>query len=92
MKFDLGEAPPLKLIDKVVRVGNVYAAKGGVKPHLWIVAAVNDEKSVTLIGLDIQGEIVSATNYAMHAFERRECIGFCPEIADMQLTIQWRSI
>lgn len=93
MKFDLGEAPPLNLLDKTVRVGNVYSAKGGSKPNIWVVLRADEEnRSVTLLGLDTQGEVVSATNYAMHAFEKRECIGYCPEVADMQLTIQWRTV
>jgi hypothetical protein len=50
--------------------GNVYAAKGGRTTRFWIVLAVN-KNTCPMIGIDAEGNIVSAQTYARYHLEAR---------------------
>ena len=94
MKFTLPDEPtPLE--DNELRVGNVYKCKGGGKTSFWIVINF-DDKSVQLIGINRAGIITSATAYGRHVFDnstslfRREPLGFCSGLEELEFNINWR--
>ena len=94
MKFNL-PIEPEAIENNELRVGNVYKCKGGSKTSFWVVINF-DDRSVQLIGINRDGIITSASAYGRHVFDnssalfRREPIGFCAEIENLEFNIQWR--
>ncbi len=87
MKFDLQNIPEEDL-DRTLKVGDVYPAKGG-RGHTvgWVVVALK-EATAYVLGFDKDGEITTAQNYAYHSFEGRERLGHCPEITNLCITVE----
>lgn len=85
MKFSLGEVPA-RLRDGV-QTGDVYGARGP-GPRYWIIMSVK-QNSCSALGLNDDGEVVSATNYALHVFERRQLLGRCEELEGMKFSVIW---
>lgn len=86
MKIDLSKIPSKKLQPEVM-VGNVYPAKGGRGGTVaWLVVSVT-EKMAHVLGLNVEGEIVSTFSYGIHAFESRDIIGHCPDVRMMTLGV-----
>ena len=50
--------------------GNCYAAKGGRTTRFWVVLAVN-KNSCPMLGIDADGNVVSAQTYAKYHLEAR---------------------
>lgn len=91
MKIDLS-AVPREFLDDDPRVGDVYPAQGGPgqadqRTAMWIVIGVRN-RSVVCMGVNTMGEIVSATSYQSHTFERRRKIGRCPDVENMILRVE----
>ncbi len=86
MKFNV-ENIPAELMEDAPRVGDVYPAKGGAVTSAWIVMAVRNNNA-HLIGVNKEGQITSTTSYGVHTLSSRDRIGFCPELLDMDLTLQ----
>ena len=62
-----------------VKVGNIYPAKGGAKGEkggtkFWLVVGLT-QHGAHAIGLNDEGEIVSATSYLKSAFASRPILG-----------------
>lgn len=70
-----------------VQVGDVYNAKGP-GPKYWVIVSVNGN-AASALGINIDGEIVSATRYNLHAYEGRDLLGRCEDVANMKLNIEW---
>lgn len=85
MKFECAE----KLEPKsLVNIGDVYPAKGGCgKTNAFVVVAVN-ERMAHALGIDRDGNILTTTSYGIHVFERRERMGFVPDLESFTLTIE----
>jgi len=95
MKFNIPETVLSAVRERDVRPGNVYSAKGGKNTAFWVVVAVN-EKNVTALGINTQGEITSATTYYRSVFEgdgryreARPILGFVEGIEDLTFDVQW---
>lgn len=72
-----------------VLVGNIYAARGGIgrkRPDTkyWVVVAVA-EHSVSALGLDEHGNVVTTANYLPHTFERRSLVGHVAGLDNLRL-------
>lgn len=94
MKFNLPQEP--EVMDTYeLRIGNVYKCKGGGKTAFFIVINM-DDRAVQLIGINRDGIITSATAYSRHVFDnsttlfRREPIGYCADLENLEFNIQWR--
>ena len=62
-----------------VQVGNIYPAKGGAKGEkggtkFWLVVGLS-QTGAHAVGLNDEGEIVSATSYLKSAFASRPILG-----------------
>lgn len=94
MKFNIPEIPNSAAFGNELRVGNVYAARGGVKTAFWVVVAEN-EKSIALIGINREGEITSTASYYRSVFEGsqyrepRAILGFVEGLDDFVFDINW---
>jgi hypothetical protein len=93
MKINMPETGP-EPFDQTFKVGNVYRAKGGKKTQFFILVGF-DESQAFFLGINREGKLTSATNYGRQCFEGnahwlcREVVGFCSELADMELNIEW---
>lgn len=63
-------------------VGNLYRSKGGRDTKFWLLISIKPTSSpnlrsdtACLLGLDKNGNIVSAQSYGIHALRHREVIG-----------------
>jgi len=90
MKFNLqGE-----LYDRVseeIAVGDVFPTKGGNGPAYWIVVAIGgreEGKTAKVLGINAEGEIISATSYYAHALTHRARVGFVSGLDDMTFDIE----
>lgn len=96
MKFNLPTPQPQAPHDESLRVGNVYACKGGGKTRYWIVVGL-DDTSVNLIGINREGVVTSTQNYgrhvfdqsASHLFKRRALLGRCEGLEALEFDVQW---
>lgn len=70
-----------------VRVGNIYAARGGKGTMAWLVVAVRGD-SVHMLGIDCEGEICSTTSYGKWVVKERQVIGFCADMETLRLTVR----
>lgn len=75
-----------------VLVGNIYMAKGGTngkRPRTvyWAVVATT-ETACSLLGLDDEGHVVTATSYNKHAVQDRRLVGRVPALATMIMEIE----
>ena len=64
------------------KVGNIYRSKGGRDTKFWLLVAIKPSTApilrsgtACLLGLDENGNIVSAQSYGVHAIRHREVIG-----------------
>jgi len=93
MRFNLPTPSAPLLDDESLRVGNIYACKGGGKTAYWIVVGIGD-RSVNLLGINKDGLVSSTANYGQHVFEsanfNRSVIGFCAGIDTLEFDITWR--
>lgn len=89
MRFTFNEEMS-KRVDNVVRVGDVYPAKGGNRGAVyWVVIAVSgDWKSVKVLGIDRGGEIVSVASYNGHSLQDRPKVGFAKGLEDLEFNIE----
>jgi hypothetical protein len=78
-------------LPNVVRVGDIYPSKGGKGTYAFIIVSVRDHRAHA-IGIDKEGNIITTTSYGVHAFERREKIGFCDDLANLTLEIDMYGI
>ena len=90
MKFNTQKIPGS--VKTPVKIGNVYAARGGSRgesPRMWVLVAV-DEKSegCALLGLNADGDIISAVKYYKYTLAKWPVIGECCDIAKLTLTLQ----
>lgn len=90
MRFNLASVP--EGVKTPVKIGNVYAARGGSRknsPRMWVLIAydeVND--SAVLLGLNSDGEIVSGVKYYRYAVEKWPVIGECYDVSSMELSVR----
>lgn len=89
MKFNLNN----DLYDRVsdeIQVGDVYPAKGGRTGAVyWVVIGISgDWKNVKVLGIDKDGEVVSATGYNAHSLRERPKVGFAKGLADLEFDIE----
>lgn len=88
MKFNMQELPD-RINREGVLVGDVYPAKGGRGGvFFWMVVATNGRMAAAL-GLDREGNIISATNYSVDTYASRTLLGRCEELVDFQPKIDW---
>lgn len=86
MKIDLSNIEKQKLQPDVM-VGDIYPAKGGRGgTSAWLVVGVT-EKMAHVLGLSIEGDVVSTASYGVHAFECRERIGYVEEFKDIIMAV-----
>jgi len=95
MKFTLPTPQPLPDIDTSLRVGNVYACKGGGKTRYWIVVGL-DDVSVNMLGINADVKVTSTGNYGVHVFNGkfagftgRALLGRCEGIENLDLDVTW---
>ena len=94
MKFDVG-SPPRGVYGEPPAIGDVYRVQGGrgAGRHLQVIVAFSQGgQCVHLLVLNSDGEIIGATQYGAHVFERRERVGVVPGLADMAMPITWEMI
>lgn len=99
MKFN--SADDTKLVPRAApKVGDVFPAKStGPKfyrkgtRYFIIVAITNNQHHQPsvhhMLGLDEEGNINSTTSYGAHVMTDRPRLGHCPDIANLNLTIEW---
>lgn len=88
MKFDLSAIPEGDL-SATPRIGDVYPAQGGRPTVAWVIVnVIAGEDRAVMLGIDKNGEICSSQSYNLCALEDRPRIGFCPQIADLQLAVR----
>jgi hypothetical protein len=94
MKFNLPTPCPTPDLDATLRIGNIYACKGGGKTSFWIVIGLT-ERTVNLIGINRDGVITSTANYGAHVFDfkytgfGRELLGHCDGLDALDFDITW---
>lgn len=94
MKFNLPTPLPEPERDETLRIGNVYACKGGGKTTFWIVVGI-DERAVNLLGINRDGVITSTQNYGRHVFEsphlfkKRALLGRVEGLEALEFDVQW---
>lgn len=94
MKFTLPTPQPIPDIDTTLRVGNVYACKGGGKTRYWIVVGL-DDRAVNMLGIDTDGKVTSTGNYGVHVFSgkfagfQRQLLGRCDGVENIDLDVIW---
>lgn len=94
MKFNLPIPAPEPPLDNSLRLGNVYACKGGGKTRYWVVVGL-DDRAVNMLGINADGQVTSTGNYGLHVFENRhagfmrELLGRCEGIEAMEFDIAW---
>lgn len=96
MKFNLPAPMPHPEPDDKLRVGNVYACKGGGKTAFWIVIGL-DDRGVNLVGINRDGVVTSTQNYGRHVFEgpasalfkKRTLLGYCAGLENLEFDVQW---
>lgn len=88
MKFDISNIPE-RICRTSVRVGDVFNARGGRgRTALWVVVSLGCEGTTAhMLGLDEEGAIISTASYSVSYFERRERVGYAPDIAEMRCQI-----
>lgn len=86
MKIDTSEVPLLDH-ERGVRVGNVYAARGGKGTAAWVVISVRD-RMCSVLGFDHTGSITSAENYGVHAFAFKGVIGRVDGLDELNLKLR----
>lgn len=92
MKITLGKIP-VNVTTECPSIGDVFRAKGGARGITRFFAIISITGNVAhAIGLDQEGEIVSTTSYGTHVFAGRERVGVIPELAEMNLAIQWDAL
>lgn len=96
MKFNLPTPLPHPERDETLRIGNVYACKGGGKTTFWIVVGL-DDRSVNLLGINRDGVVTSTQNYGRHVFDgpasnlfkKRTLLGRCEGLESLEFDVQW---
>ena len=95
MKFNLPSPLPAPDRDESLRVGNVYACKGGGKTRFWVVIGL-DDRAVSLIGINGDGVVTSTQNYGRHVFDnssalfkRRALLGRVEGLDALEFDVQW---
>lgn len=87
MRFAVEEIPA-SAFPRTPRIGDVYAAKGGGAPALWVLVALSATgQSGHYLGLSDSGEIVSTASYANHAMRSRALVGRA-DLAEMVIAIR----
>lgn len=92
MRFNLPDPHPQPRFDRTLRIGNVYACKGGGKTKYWVVVGLS-ERTVNVLGFDDEGVVTSTGNYGSHVFDGsypgRDVIGYCNGIEELQFDVTW---
>lgn len=90
MKLDLTDIP-IEFRDGSVKPGNLYSSLGGAGPQkMWLVVSLTESgRTCHVLGIGLDGTIVSARSYATHCFEERALIGVCSSITDLQLNVKY---
>ena len=94
MKFNIPDALQREVRDNEVRVGNVYAAKGGKGTAFFVVVAMHKD-SCSVIGIDRNGSITSASSYYKSSFEGgeyrspRPVMGYVEGLEELTFDVQW---
>lgn len=73
-----------------IRVGNVYAVKGGYgtrNKHLMVLIAITEQGLHLLLTLDREGNPVGNTQYLAHALEDRIPVGFVEGLENLTFNI-----
>ena len=92
MKFDTGCC----ISNAPLEVGNVYPVQGKQSGTYWLVVGIF-EKSVSVLRIDANGQVVGAQTYGTHVFDgsnqhfkRSEMLlGTCEGLKDLTLVINW---
>lgn len=97
MRFNLPEPQVPLDSESQLRIGNVYKCKGGGKTKYWIVVGI-DAKVVSLIGVNGDGVVTSATTYGVWIFDgsgsfsQRTCIGRVEGLEELSFDIMWSEL
>jgi hypothetical protein len=88
MKFDLSSVPDN--VSGEVQVGDVFLSNGGRGNgrNFWVVVSVRGTMA-HMLAVDRSGTIVGATSYGVHTFERRQRVGYAPEVQNITIPIAW---
>ena len=89
MRFNLNDELEDRISDDI-RVGDVYPAKGGRGGAVyWIVVGISGEwKSAKVLGIDKNGEVVTATGYNFHTLQDRPRIGFVKGLEALEFDVE----
>jgi hypothetical protein len=94
MKFNLPTPQHSPEFDTTLRLGNVYACKGGGKTNYWIVVGMN-ERTVNLLGINRDGVVTSTASSDAHELAEgqrlygRELLGRCDGLESLDFDITW---
>ena len=86
MRFNIDDVRH-ECMPRELQVGDVYPMKGGRGPRgVWVIVGMRN-RTVYLLGVGEEGQVISSQSYGAHCFEEREPIGRCDDVADLTLTI-----
>lgn len=91
MKFNVENAPEIK---SGLCLGAVYPSYNKRCTKFWVVVAIREDGGVTVLGLNSDGEVTCARDYAMHVFcggptwEGRPKVGQCKNFG-LTFDIEW---
>lgn len=87
MKFNISNS--LEPYVQEVLIGNVYNVRGGhgaKKGYMMVVISIV-ESTCTVLTINKEGEIVSASNYGTHYFEDKCPMAFCKTIEALNFDV-----
>lgn len=89
MKFNLGSELQRR-VSKEIKIGDVYPARGGKTGAVyWVVVGISgDWKCVRVLGVDENGDVVSATSYNPHSLQDRPRVGFVKDLDKLEFDIE----
>ncbi len=88
MKFNIKSG--IKQVKQEIQVGNVYEVKAAKTTAVyWIVVSLFGNKKVHGIGIDKDGDIVSAGSHKVSVLQTRRRIGFAAGINTLEIEIEY---
>lgn len=94
MKFHLPTTTPPEDPAPEVCVGDVFNVKGRGPAKYWVIIAIRGRMAMC-VGIDGEGQIVSASNYGVHVFEgqglgaKRTKLGRVEGLEELGFDVNW---
>lgn len=90
MKFNLDSQHAPLPSNRAPEVGDVYPAKGGRGDTIyWIIVGTTMRGGCAVLGIDGEGQVISAQSYNASAFKDRPLLGRCQNLAELSFDIEW---